>query len=430
MERWTVDRVMALAPDSASQVAGRRLARPGPWTDVGWADALVWGSCQGSGRTPYKVAVDLSGPSYTCTCPSRKFPCKHTLGLLFLWSEGQIEPGGGLAADVAAWAASRSRDVAPDADAAERTATQKAHSEARASQRDERVASGLDELDRWLIDQISAGLVTTTTSGFVAAERMAARMVDAQVPGAASRLRSLVETVSSPDPLGSLLGELALLRLLVTANSAPLPDDLRATLRSHLGYTTGRAEVLARPPVADHWLVTGMKDSDEDQVATRQVWLLGRRTGRVALVLFFTPRGQQVDNSLLPGMVVDASLHFYPGRPELRAAVGENFGDVGLQDWRPGGGTVPDARNAWTDAVAADPWIRQWPVAIEGTLHARPGWAVRDAHADTVPVVAPVRDLARMLCLVGSAPTTWFGEVSGAGFQPTSVLVGGRVVIP
>lgn len=430
MERWTVDRVMALAPDSASQVAGRRLARPGPWTDVGWADTLVWGSCQGSGRSPYKVAVELSGPSYTCTCPSRKFPCKHTLGLLFLWAKGQIQAGGGLSPELAAWGTTRHRDVSPEPAVVKRTPSQLAQAEARAAQREERVAGGLDELDRWLTDQIGAGLVTTSAGGFSTAERMAARMVDAQVPRVAARLRSLATTVSSPDPFGSLLGEVAMLRLLVTANGATIPEDLRATVRSHLGFTTGRAEVLAGPPVADHWLVTGMKDSDEDQVATRQVWLLGRRTGRVALVLFFTPRGQQVDNSLLPGMVVDASVHFYPGRPPLRAAVGENHGDVGLQGWLPEGRTVREVRGTWTDVVAADPWIRQWPVAIRGTLHARPGWAMRDVHGEVLPVTALQRDLTRLLSLVGSEATTWFGEVSETGFQPTSALVGDRVVFP
>jgi uncharacterized Zn finger protein len=27
------------------------------------------------------VSVDLSGPAFRCTCPSRKFPCKHGLAL-------------------------------------------------------------------------------------------------------------------------------------------------------------------------------------------------------------------------------------------------------------------------------------------------------------------------------------------------------------
>ncbi|MFC6750247.1 SWIM zinc finger family protein [Deinococcus aquaticus] len=44
----------------------------------------LWGECQGSGQTPYLTGVDLSGPAFRCSCPSRKFPCKHALALLLL----------------------------------------------------------------------------------------------------------------------------------------------------------------------------------------------------------------------------------------------------------------------------------------------------------------------------------------------------------
>src|SRR3954447_16579349 len=88
MARWTEQQVAQLAPDASSAAAARKLARPGPWFDTGSTDALVWGKCQGSGSTPYQVSVDLTGPAFTCSCPSRKFPCKHGLALLFLWVDG------------------------------------------------------------------------------------------------------------------------------------------------------------------------------------------------------------------------------------------------------------------------------------------------------------------------------------------------------
>src|SRR5450756_392380 len=82
-ERWRPERVTALAPGSASAVAGRRLAIPTPRSDVSEALTLLWRACQGSGSTPYSVVVDVSEPSYRCSCPSRKFPCKHVLALLY-----------------------------------------------------------------------------------------------------------------------------------------------------------------------------------------------------------------------------------------------------------------------------------------------------------------------------------------------------------
>ncbi|MEU3726644.1 SWIM zinc finger family protein, partial [Streptomyces sp. NPDC031705] len=93
--RWTAEQVLALAPDEASRKAGGRLGGAGPWSQTGGsASGAVWGSCKGSGSTPYRTVVDLTGPAFKCSCPSRKFPCKHALGLLLLWAaEGLGEPG-------------------------------------------------------------------------------------------------------------------------------------------------------------------------------------------------------------------------------------------------------------------------------------------------------------------------------------------------
>ena len=87
MSRWSRTQVEAFAPDERSITAARKLARPGPWSETGSTDTLVWGKCQGSGKTPYQVSVDLTGPAAKCTCPSRKFPCKHGIALLMLWAE-------------------------------------------------------------------------------------------------------------------------------------------------------------------------------------------------------------------------------------------------------------------------------------------------------------------------------------------------------
>ena len=98
---------MAAAPDSQVQRAGRKLATPTPWREVGAAGNLLWGKCQGSGAKPYQVSVDVAGPVYKCSCPSRKFPCKHAVGLLLLWAEGKVDETTGIAGFAAEWAAAR-----------------------------------------------------------------------------------------------------------------------------------------------------------------------------------------------------------------------------------------------------------------------------------------------------------------------------------
>jgi hypothetical protein len=95
-----------VAPDGASLKAGQALAVPEPWAEAGYEGQAVWGDCRGSAKLPYQVVCDLSGPAYKCTCPSRKFPCKHALGLLLLWSQGSSVVGPGTPPpDAAAWLA-------------------------------------------------------------------------------------------------------------------------------------------------------------------------------------------------------------------------------------------------------------------------------------------------------------------------------------
>src|SRR5216117_3257786 len=90
-ERWGRDQVLGLAPDAASQKAAIGIAGPAKWAGTGCDERVVWGECQGS--SVYKTSIDLDGPAFRCSCPSRKIPCKHALGLLLLWSDGPVPEG-------------------------------------------------------------------------------------------------------------------------------------------------------------------------------------------------------------------------------------------------------------------------------------------------------------------------------------------------
>lgn len=435
-ERWRPERVTALAPDLLSDVAGRRLAIPTPWSDVGYAYPLLWGACQGSGSTPYSVVVDVSEPSYRCSCPSHKFPCKHVLGLLYLWAEGRIDEGGTLSRFAAHWSAARAAagDHKPPKDEpAERTEAQLAASAARAEQREERVTNGLAELDRWLADQVTAGLAHTRPG---ALGDLAARMVDAQVPGVAGRLRDL-----NRRPMGSrngahgtgawledTLAEYGLLHLLSRAwTRTDLPAELAATVRSHIGFTVPKDTVLATTPVADIWAVIGMRDSDEEQVSTRRVWLYGTTTGRYALVLFFAPRGMQLDASLVPGSGVTADLYFYPGGPALRALVGD-VRDVHQRvrfDVPTSG--VADAIAAWRRVLAEDPWLGSYPAVIHGSARLVPTPGLADQAGDAVRMVGGAT--LDLLALTGGHAAPVFGELDPSGYRPTAVLMDDGLVV-
>jgi hypothetical protein len=428
---------MAAAPDSTSQIAGRRLARPGPWTAIGVSDGLLWGDCQGSGKTPYRVTVDTGGRRYQCSCPSRKFPCKHALALLFLWAERRIDDTGEIASFARDFADRGRIEEAADAPEPvplkQQTAAQQAAAVARAAQRERRVDDGLAELDRWLADQVSGGLARASQDPYGWVEPTAARMVDSQAPGAASWLRRLPAVVASGSGWpGRLLDELALLHLLIQgyARRAELPADLLATVRDHVGFSVTRADVLRRAPVRDHWVIVSFRDLDTESVSIRRVWLCSNNSGRWAQVLFFAAGGAGLDSSLIPGTVLDADLHFYPGRAGLRAAVGTTYADaVPVVRWHPTSGTVVEAANSWSAALAADPWQHQIPMVLRGLVdHDEGGWTLTDTAGIAVPMHGAALDLWRLLALTAGTVTDVTGEWSQAGFRPASIVRAGQLV--
>ncbi|MDQ0916933.1 SWIM zinc finger family protein [Paenibacillus sp. V4I5] len=53
---------------------------------------IIFGECKGSGKDPYRCSVDVAkegNPVFRCSCPSRQFPCKHNLGLMYAFTSGK-----------------------------------------------------------------------------------------------------------------------------------------------------------------------------------------------------------------------------------------------------------------------------------------------------------------------------------------------------
>lgn len=439
--RWTAEQVLALAPDASSAAAGRKLAASGSWSSTGEAPGLVWGLCAGSGKTPYQTAVDLTEPAFSCSCPSRKFPCKHALALLLRWAGGELGSAAEPADFAAAWVGARAERAARSAErertrAEGTTARDPRASQRRAEQRGERVAGGVAELDRWLRDQVRTGVASADTAGYARTDPVAARLVDAQAPGLASMVRRLASVAASGEGWpGRLLEELALVHLLTTAHRRlpELPDDLAATVRARVGATVRVEDVLALPPVRDRWAVLAVRDTADSRLTTRRTHLRGERTGRDALVLSFAGPGQALDVSLVPGTGVDADLHLYPGALPLRAAVGARHGEPGpLPDVR--GTRVREAVRAWAAALAADPWTSDLPVVLEGARvlpgpdGTESGWHAADDAGDALPLL-PAPGLWTALALGGGRPVTLVGAQTPAGVRVESVHVDGGLVL-
>jgi SWIM zinc finger len=439
--RWSADSVLVLAPDDSSRRAAATLARPGQWKNgAGAAGDLVWGLCAGSAKNPYQVIVDLAGPAFKCSCPSRKFPCKHALALLLLWSAGTV-PDEPEPADYArTWQQARQSKAAgsrapvrtdaadspgagdspasPGENGGSGTAGRKDEAAAtrRAEERARRVTDGLADLREWLRDQVRAGLAGSGPAGGGTgqADLMAARMVDAQAPGVAAALRGLAGAASSGGP-GGLLAEYALLHLLIRAHERldQLPEGLAAVVRTRVGYPVSKDAVLARPAVTDHWLVLTVRELADGTVPGRRIWLRGRQTCQWAMLLTFAaPNGAWQDLGtarLRPGTEVHADLHYYPGQPALRALIGTRHADP-APGAPPGPADGIDAQlTHWSAALEQDPWLTTWPVLLTGTPVPGKEWHLVDGAGTALPLVDR-ESLWTLLAVSGGQPVTVAGE--------------------
>ncbi|WMX45446.1 SWIM zinc finger family protein [Streptomyces roseicoloratus] len=396
--RWTSEQVLALAPDDASRRAGSKLGSPGPWSGAGRDGRAVWGLCKGSGRTPYRTVVDTAGPAYACSCPSRKFPCKHALGLLLLWAgdaAGTAVPTAGEAPDWAAeWLAGRRARAEAAREGAARTEADggPADPEAarrRAERRAARITAGAQELEQRLADLLRGGLASAERAGYGLWEETAARMVDAQAPGLAGRVRELGAVAGSgPGWPVRLLEECALTHLLDRAWLAvdTLPGPLAATVRGRVGLPSSPEG----PVLRDDWLVLAQYDTADARLTTRRIWLHGRSTGHTALLLSYGAAGRAPQLALPVGAVVDAELRPYGSGGGLRAELVEQFGTASAACPPPPGTGVAAALAAYGGALREDPWLDSWPVTLSEVVPARAeyGWQLADA-AGTGPGSAP-----------------------------------------
>ena len=88
MKNITEQQIQSLAPNPAAAANGKKLSKGGSFVKLCKSadDTFFMGECKGSGKNPYVTSADYIDPAkpvFRCSCPSRQFPCKHSLGLMY-----------------------------------------------------------------------------------------------------------------------------------------------------------------------------------------------------------------------------------------------------------------------------------------------------------------------------------------------------------
>lgn len=433
----TAEQVLALAPDPSSASAARKLGVAKPWKNLGRSERAMWGECQGSAL--YQVQVDLADLATKCSCPSRKFPCKHALGMLLLaTTSGAAFTAAEHPEWVGEWlgkrAASAERKEARAA--AADTPPDPAAQAKRAEQRLARVTKGLDALDLWLSDLVRGGLAGLESQPPSYWETQAARLVDAQAPALASRVRRLAH-LSGSDARGQggwaarLLDDLGRIALLTQAfrRIDSLPPALQVDVRQLIGWSLTVEEVASSgEAVTDEWIVAGQWVEDDGRMRVQRSWLIGARTSRTALILQFAAGPAHFAENLIPGTALEAELVYWPSAAPQRAIIRSRTGASRVWSERlPGFDTVNAFLGSVAESVARQPWFERTAACLRGVTPvqiSKGGRVVRDAEGAALRL-APL-DAWRLFALSGGSPVDVAAEWDGELLVPLAAVVGGQ----
>lgn len=420
----TPDQITAIAPDAASLKAGRDLATPRKWQVTGGDAEVIWGLAMGSGKEPYQTRVALADLATKCSCPSRKFPCKHGLGLMFMaagnpagFETGERPPW--VSEWIDARAAREEKSVAGAEEKAAKPVDEKA-AEKRRAKREGRVEEGIALLQQAVLDLTREGLASASARDAAAWENLARRMVDAQAPGLAGALRHLSDTVlrdaAVDDELPLELGRLYLL-LQAHARRDTFDEATRAELQAQLGGRSTEDESM-REAVEDDWFVAGRRVEERDRLITSGTWLYGKRSRRWARLLRFAAVPQTIAEPWPLGATVKATLRFQAGLYPLRVMPdGEGFplmAAVPACDEE----TLEGLLDRYAAALAANPFLRALPFL----MRLRPGGAfLCDAAGRALPWTASADLALKMECISGGGLVPVCGEWDGRTLRPLAM---------
>jgi hypothetical protein len=389
--------IESLAPDQSSLKAAAGLTKASKWSGTGASNdgTLLWGACAGSGANPYRVMADLGDLGSKCTCPSRKFPCKHVLAMLWMHVDGTMAFGTSDTPEwVSEWLGRRRKgtsSVAPvtaapvatkdmraalavapgQADDPKAAARRQAATEKRARETRAAIVDALDALDQWIGDQLRLGLSGFLDEATARCRRIAARMVDGKAQSLGGRIDELpsrVLALPAGDRVRGAVAELSKLVLLARAWRAA-PDD--PEIARAVATAESREQVLEKAAtlrVTSFWEVVGERiETRRDGLVSQTTWLLNladQGPHFAMLVDYFPASAGKRGSAFTVGEQFESELAFYAAQAPLRALLvrrSDRLAPEARQPWRAVIQTVDEAISA---GLQREPWLSDLPVML------------------------------------------------------------------
>ncbi len=223
---------------------------------------LLFGDCKGSGKEPYSCSVDfvkIEQPVFRCSCPSRQFPCKHILGLMYAYAGGKAFEVAELPSDIADKREKADKREEKKKETAAAPASTENKRKINKSALAKKLASQLEgvELAHKLVQQIvQTGLAALDKRSIRMYEDQAKQLGNHYVPGLQAAIREILVLVDSSERQESIYSEalekLAALHALMKRSREYLtarmedpnfPIDMTTALEEKIGHAWQLSEL-------------------------------------------------------------------------------------------------------------------------------------------------------------------------------------------
>lgn len=439
--QWTDEKIAALAPNDSTERRGRTLANSSKWNSIATNYEAIWGECKGSGSQPYLVQINLSGPKYKCSCPVRKPPCKHVLGLFFLFAKSSAvfkyqAPSEAiknwLDKQSSSAITSTTRTSTPVLKTEEAIEQAKAAKEKRWAQRVQLMASGMDELELWLTDLIRQGIANTDIQKASFWNQVAAKMVDAKLPRISTYLKETHQLIQQNQNWSEIvvarLGELYLWAESFKKRDL-LSPEMQEELYQSLGKIIKKADILEQhPSTKDLWFILGKKEGvDIEGRSFRKIWLQGQKTKQQALILDYAFGSMGYEQQYIVGDLLDGALVYY-SKAYPQRAIFKSFDSAKIYE-KTELSTYKDLNSvlsAYGKALVLNPWIFSFPVGLsklKAFMNDKKELQIKDVNDALIPLSQVKEEVMwKILAISGGHSVSLFGEWNGLHFEPLSML--------
>jgi hypothetical protein len=306
------------APNPAAIKNGRALILKGKFAKLNRSEdeTLLFGTCKGSGKKPYSCSCDFIQPDkpvHRCSCPSRQFPCKHCLGLMYAYAQGKTFTVAEVPEDVA----SKREKVQQRAEKKQESASKpRKVNKAALSKKIKAQQQGLNLLETLTHDLVRLGMGNTSAKTAAQVEEQAKQLGNAYLPGAQAALLAYTTLFSDAEGkfddqlpasrreaiYGEALDQLTRLHALLRQGRAylqkrlddpELAPETQTAIAAWLGHAWQLSELEAAGLIQNDVELIQLAFNTHDDVARKEyvdtgIWM-NLQSGQIQLTQTFRP---------------------------------------------------------------------------------------------------------------------------------------------